>query len=106
PSGAGKTSLLRLLNRLAEPTGGMVYFEDRDYRKIPVLDWRRQVVLVLQEAKLLGMTVQEALAYPLVLQKLPKNVIAQRVERIREVCHIPGEWLERLELQLSVGQRQ
>lgn len=106
PSGAGKTSLLRLLNRLAEPTGGIVYLDNRDYRKIPVFDLRRAVVLVLQEPKLLGMTVREALAYPLVLQKLPKNVIAQRVERIREVCHIPNEWLERLELQLSVGQRQ
>lgn len=106
PSGAGKTSLLRLLNRLEEPTGGIIYLDDRDYRKIPVLDLRRAVMLVLQEPKLLGMTVRDALAYPLVLQKLPRNAIEQRLEMMRELFHIPNEWLERTELQLSVGQRQ
>lgn len=106
PSGAGKTSLLRLLNRLIDPTSGTIYLEEQDIRKIPILQLRRDVMLVLQEPKLLGMTVQEALAYPLVLQQLPKRVIAERVEAIREQLHIPAEWLERTELALSVGQRQ
>jgi D-methionine transport system ATP-binding protein len=35
PSGAGKTSLLRLLNRLSEPTAGSIYFENQEYRQIP-----------------------------------------------------------------------
>ncbi|MCP2729097.1 ABC transporter ATP-binding protein [Limnofasciculus baicalensis] len=105
-SGAGKTSLLRLLNRLEEPTGGIIYLDDRDYRKIPVLDLRRAVMLLLQEPKLLGMTVREALDYPLVLQKFSRNAIEQRVEMMRELFHIPNEWLERTELQLSAGQRQ
>jgi D-methionine transport system ATP-binding protein len=106
PSGAGKTSLLRLLNRLIEPTGGTIYLENQDYRKIPVLHLRRQVMLVSQEPKLLGMTVREALAYPLVLQQLPQQQIQERLDIYREQLHIPGEWLERTELQLSVGQRQ
>lgn len=106
PSGAGKTSLLRLLNRLIDPTSGTIYLEEQDIRKIPILQLRRDVMLVLQEPKLLGMTVQDALAYPLVLQQLPKRVIAERVETSREQLHIPAEWLERTELELSVGQRQ
>lgn len=106
PSGAGKTSLLRLLNRLIDPTSGTIYLEEQDIREIPILQLRRDVMLVLQEPKLLGMTVQEALAYPLVLQQLPKRVIAERLEAIREQLHIPAEWLERTELELSVGQRQ
>lgn len=106
PSGAGKTSLLRLFNRLIDPTSGTIYLEEQDVRKIPILQLRRDVMLVLQEPKLLGMTVREALAYPLVLQQLPKRVIAERVEASREQLHIPGEWLERTELELSVGQRQ
>ncbi len=105
-SGAGKTSLLRLLNRLSEPTAGMLWFENQDYRQIPVLQLRQQIVLVPQESKLLGMTVQEAIAYPLVLRKLPKRQIQQRVSQCLEVLHIPAEWLDRNELQLSVGQRQ
>lgn len=106
PSGAGKTSLLRLLNRLSEPTTGVIYFENQDYRQIPVLQLRQQIVLVPQESKLLGMTVQDAIAYPLVLRKLPKQQIQQRVSHWIEVLHIPVEWLDRNELQLSVGQRQ
>lgn len=106
PSGAGKSSLLRLLNRLSEPTSGAIYLENQNIRQIPVIELRRQVMLVPQEPKLLGMTVREALAYPLLLQQLPKRQIEERLETSRELLHLPGEWLERSELQLSVGQRQ
>ncbi len=106
PSGAGKTSLLRLLNRLSEPTNGTICLESQDYRKIPVIELRRQVMLVPQEPKLLGMTVQQSLAYPLTLQQLPQPQIQERVDTYRERLHIPAEWLGRTELELSVGQRQ
>ncbi|NEP58142.1 MAG: ATP-binding cassette domain-containing protein [Symploca sp. SIO2G7] len=106
PSGAGKTSLLRLLNRLSEPNQGEIYLENRDIRKIPILELRRQVMLVAQEPKLLGMTVREALAYPLWLQHLPQPTITERIETYREQLLIPEEWLGRTELQLSLGQRQ
>lgn len=106
PSGAGKTSLMRLLNRLSEPTSGAIYLDNEDIRKISVIQLRRQVMLVSQEPKLLGMTVQEALAYPLKLQQLPQRQIEERLEICRELLRIPTEWLERTEVQLSVGQRQ
>lgn len=106
PSGAGKTSLLRLLNRLSEFSSGAIYLENQDIRKIPVLELRRQVMLVSQEPKLLGMTVQQALAYPLTLQQLPQRQIQERLDAYRDLLHIPADWLERTELQLSVGQRQ
>lgn len=105
-SGAGKTSLLRLLNRLQEPTHGSIYLNNRPINQIPAIQLRQQVVLVLQESKLLGMKVWEALAYPLVLQKLPKSEIQQRIETWRTKLHIRENWLERNELQLSLGQRQ
>ena len=106
PSGAGKTSLLRLLNRLSEPTAGSIYLENQEYRQIPVIQLRQQVTLVLQESKLLGMTVQEALTYPLVLRGLPRAEIQQRLSYWLEQLHIPEDWLGRTEVQLSVGQRQ
>ncbi|MBE9167948.1 ATP-binding cassette domain-containing protein [Pleurocapsales cyanobacterium LEGE 06147] len=106
PSGAGKTSLLRLLNRLSTPTSGSIELENHSINEIPIIGLRRQVVLVPQEAKLLGMRVEEALAYPLILQKLPKGEIRQRVETWRTALGIPEQWLERNELQLSLGQRQ
>lgn len=105
-TGSGKTTLLRLLNRLNTPTKGTIYLEEKLFSQIPVTQLRQQVVLVPQEPKLLGMTVLETLKYPLTLQKLPAKEIAQRVETWRNTLRIPQEWLERNELQLSLGQRQ
>ena len=51
PSGAGKTSLLRLLNRLVEPSEGTIYLEEQTLREIPPIQLRQRVVLVPQEAK-------------------------------------------------------
>jgi D-methionine transport system ATP-binding protein len=106
PVGAGKTSLLCLLNRLIEPTSGKIHLENQEYRQIPVIQLRQIVTLVLQESKLLGMTVGQALAYPLVLRGLSKQTIQQRVSHWTEQLHIPSEWLGRTEVQLSAGQRQ
>lgn len=106
PSGAGKTSLLRLLNRLSEPTAGAIYLENQGYRQIPVIQLRQQVTLVQQESKLLGMTVKAALEYGLILRNLARSQIQQRISYWIEQLNIPIEWLERTEIQLSVGQRQ
>jgi len=106
PSGAGKTSLLRLLNRLIEPTHGKIYLENQEYHQISVTQLRQLVTLVLQESKLLGMTVQQALAYPLLLRSLPAQTIQQRVNYWIEQLHIPSDWLGRTEVQLAAGQRQ
>ncbi len=106
PTGAGKSYLLRLLNRLCEPTNGKIYFENREYRQIAVKELRQSVILVSQEPKLLGMSVREALAYPLILRNLPKPQIQQRLNYWMEQLHIPDDWLGRTETQLSNGQRQ
>jgi ABC-type methionine transport system ATPase subunit len=49
-SGSGKSSLLRLLNRLDEPTSGTVYLDSRDYRQLPPRDLRRRIGMVTQRA--------------------------------------------------------
>jgi D-methionine transport system ATP-binding protein len=105
-TGAGKTFLLRSLNRLCEPTSGKIYFQNQDYTQIPVFQLRNSIVLVPQEPKLLGMSVKDALFYPLGLRGLPKPEIQQRVNRWIEQLQISDDWLGRTELQLSLGQRQ
>ena len=106
PSGAGKTTLLRLLNRLSSPTSGSIYLENTEYRQIPAIELRREITLVMQESKLLGMPVREALAYPLKLRGVNSSNIAERISGAIEQLHIPQEWLTRTELQLSTGQKQ
>jgi D-methionine transport system ATP-binding protein len=106
PSGAGKTTLLRLLNRLSSPTTGSIYLENTDYRQIPAIELRRQITLILQESKLLGMSVREALAYPLKLRGVNSSSIAERISGAIAQLRIPQELLDRTELQLSTGQKQ
>ncbi len=106
PSGSGKTTLLRLINRLQDPHSGSIFFQSQPLKQFQVTRLRQQIVLVPQEPKLLGMTVQDALVYPLRLQKLPSTEINQRREYWRSQLSIPDDWLERNELQLSLGQRQ
>ncbi|MGP1383203.1 MAG: ABC transporter ATP-binding protein [Thainema sp.] len=106
PSGSGKTSLLRLLNRLSDPDQGSIFLGGQNIRQLPVLELRRQVVLVPQEPKLLGMTVEETLLYPLKLRGVAPRAAQAQMQPWLERLQIPSEWLERNELQLSLGQRQ
>ncbi|MDJ0846689.1 ABC transporter ATP-binding protein [Crocosphaera sp.] len=106
PSGSGKTTLLRLINRLQDPHTGAILFQSQPLKQFQVIHLRQKIVLVPQEPKLLGMTVQDTLVYPLKLQKLSSTEINQRLEYWRSQLSIPDDWLERNELQLSLGQRQ
>jgi putative ABC transport system ATP-binding protein len=59
PSGSGKSSLLRLLNRLDEPTTGSVYVGAVDYRTIEPRTLRRTVGMVTQRAVMFPGTVAD-----------------------------------------------
>jgi putative ABC transport system ATP-binding protein len=63
PSGSGKSSLLRLLNRLDEPSCGTVYLDGVDYRGIAPRELRRRVGMVTQRAFLFPGTVAENLQF-------------------------------------------
>ncbi len=51
-SGSGKTTTLRILNRLLEPTGGRVLFEGTHVRTLPVAGLRRRMGYVIQQTGL------------------------------------------------------
>jgi ABC-type iron transport system FetAB ATPase subunit len=63
PSGSGKSSFLRLLNRLDEPTSGTVYLEGNDYRQIAPPKLRRRIGMVTQSAYLFPGTVADNLRF-------------------------------------------
>jgi subfamily B ATP-binding cassette protein MsbA len=63
PSGAGKTSLVNLLPRFFDPTGGRVALDDRDIRDITLGSLREQIGIVSQETVLFNDTIRNNIAY-------------------------------------------
>ena len=103
PSGSGKTSFLRLLNRLDEPTSGIIRFNGQDYRELAPRKLRQRIGMVMQAAYLFPGTVADNVAYgPLQRgQTLPAEQIATLLQRV----DLPG-YQERGVSNLSGGEAQ
>ncbi len=63
PSGVGKTTLLNLVPRFFDPTGGAIQLDGADLRSLRVRDLRAHVAVVLQEPILLPTSIAENIAY-------------------------------------------
>ena len=63
PSGAGKTSIARLLSRFYDPVHGCVVVDGHDLRDVQVASLRRHVAVVLQDTFLFNASVRENLCY-------------------------------------------
>ncbi|MBK8268797.1 MAG: ABC transporter ATP-binding protein [Planctomycetes bacterium] len=62
PTGAGKSTLVKLLLRFYDPSAGSVRFDDHDIREFTVESLRRQISVVQQETVLFGTTIGENIA--------------------------------------------
>lgn len=102
-SGAGKSSFLRLLNRLDEPTEGTVYLDGVDYREIDPQELRQRVGLIPQGAALRRGTVFENVTVGPRMRDDP--VDAERVAALLERMDLSG-YGDRDVDDLSGGERQ
>lgn len=100
PSGAGKTSLLRLCNRLDVPDSGRVIYRGRDVAELDPLRLRRQVGMVFQTARLLPGTVADNLR--VAVPEADRDRMAQTLERVS----LPPSMLDRPGDRLSGGEAQ
>ena len=101
PSGSGKSSLLRLLNRLADPDDGAVRFQGRDVSELDVRELRRRACMVPQLPAPLPGTVADNIRYgPALFGR------AVGVERPLELSGLPKLYADREADQLSVGEQQ
>ena len=101
PSGSGKSSLLRLLNRLADPDAGAISFEGRDVRELDVLELRRKAVLVPQLPAPLPGTVAENVRFGPSLCDRDADV-----ERCLTRAGLDPSYADREAGELSVGEQQ
>jgi putative ABC transport system ATP-binding protein len=106
-SGSGKSSFLRLLNRLDEPTTGTVFLNDQDYRQFSPRELRRRVGLVTQRPFLFPGNVAGNVRFgPLQRSEvLADEDIARLLERVglpgfagREVTNLSGGEQQRVSL--------
>ena len=110
PSGCGKTTTLRMVAGLEAPEEGSIYFKDRPIvvtdRRIFVPPNKRAVGMVFQSYAIWPhMTVEENVAYPLKLRRVPRAEIRDRVKRILELLGMDGLQKRQAPL-LSGGQQQ
>jgi osmoprotectant transport system ATP-binding protein len=108
PSGSGKTTLLKMVNRLIEPTSGVVRLAGVDVREIEVTTLRRHIGYVIQQVGLFPhMTVAQNVAVVPELLDWPRRKIDDRVDELLELVGLPaGEYRTRYPSQLSGGQAQ
>ncbi|MGH2980230.1 MAG: ABC transporter ATP-binding protein [Solirubrobacterales bacterium] len=101
PSGSGKSSLLRLLNRLADPDRGEVRYRGRDVRTHDVLALRREVSLVPQLPALLEGTVADNIEFAARLAGPSPDI-----GRTLEYAGLDASFADRDAERLSVGEQQ
>jgi ABC-type methionine transport system ATPase subunit len=103
PSGSGKTSFLRLLNRLDEPTGGIIRFNGRDYRELAPQELRQRIGMVMQSAFLFAGTVALNVAYG--PRQRGQTLAADQIAMLLQRVGLPG-YQERDVSNLSGGEAQ
>ena len=101
PSGVGKSTLLRLLNRLADPDQGRVLFRGQDVRELNVLELRRRAVLVPQVPAPLPGTVADNVRFGPQLAGREADV-----GRALSLAELAPDYAERDAARLSVGEQQ
>ena len=108
-SGAGKSSLIRLLNRLEEPTSGKIIIDGVDMTSLSkneLLEKRKKIGMIFQHFNLLASrTVGENVAFALEIAGWEKSKIKDRVKELLEVVELSSK-IDSYPSQLSGGQKQ
>lgn len=106
-SGCGKTTLIRCVNRMVQPTGGAVLIDNADVSKRPPIQLRRSIGYVLQDAGLLPhRTVSFNIGTVLRLNGVSKAEAEERARDTAKQVGLTEEQLDRYPHELSGGQQQ
>lgn len=104
PTLSGKTSLMRLMAGLDQPSSGTIHFDGRDVTGIPVQ--KRNVAMVYQQfINYPNLTVYENIASPLRILGTPGSEIKQKVAKVASLLKLEN-MLNRSPQELSGGQQQ
>ncbi len=107
-SGCGKTTTLKMINRLIRPTKGKIFIDGKDIEDMNKVEMRRSIGYVIQQAGLFPhMTVRENIELIQRLEKKDEEQIRMNTEYLMDMVGLNGdEFLDRYPNDLSGGQQQ
>ena len=106
-SGCGKTTMLKMINRLVPITSGTISINGKNILDTPPVELRKQIGYVIQQTGLFPhMTIEENIALPMLLHKWSVQDIATRMKELLNMVSLSHDMLQRFPTELSGGQQQ
>lgn len=107
-SGCGKTTLIKLINKLVIQDEGNVFINNRNLKEVDIIKLRRKIGYVVQNTGLFPhMNIRENISYTLKLEQLKNKVeIQNRVDELLKIVSLEKDILNRFPRELSGGQCQ
>ncbi len=106
-SGSGKTTALRMINRMIEPNSGTITLDGKDLSKMNPVNLRRNIGYVIQQIGLMPhMTIRENIVLVPKLLKWTKEEKEKKAKELIKLVDLPESYLDLYPSQLSGGQQQ
>ncbi len=106
-SGSGKTTAMRMINRMNVPTSGTIEIGGRDVSRMDEVDLRRQIGYVIQQIGLMPhMTIYENIVMVPKLLKWPEDKMNRIAKELIERVDLSASYLDSYPSELSGGQQQ
>ena len=106
-SGSGKTTALRMINRMIESTEGEITIDGKNIKELNPVELRRSIGYVIQQIGLMPhMTVKENIVLVPKLLKWSQEKKDEKAKELIRLVDLPEEYLDRYPSELSGGQQQ
>lgn len=106
-SGSGKTTCMRMINRMNEPTEGKILIDGQDIQSLNPVELRRKIGYVIQSIGLMPhMTIRDNITLVQKLLKVRDEERNKTAEKMIDLVELPREMLDRYPSELSGGQQQ
>ena len=106
-SGSGKTTTMRMINRMLDPTSGQIFFKGQNLKKYDPVKLHRQIGYVIQNIGLIPhMNIYQNITIVPKLLNWPENKKRKQAQELIKLVELPNAYLTRYPGELSGGQQQ
>ena len=106
-SGSGKTTILRMINRMLKPSSGKIFIKGEEISDLNPVQLRRKIGYVIQNIGLMPhMTIYENITLVPKLLKWSEDKKKAKAKELIKLVELPEDFLDRYPYELSGGQQQ